>query len=159
NHDLAGRLIAAQEAERRRVARELHDDLSQKLALLSLDAEQLARGRPQREPAALRAKEIFDRVSEIASDIHRVSHELHPAKLAAIGLVRSLEALCRDVSLQHRIAVDFMHHDVPMGVNADVSLCLYRVTQEALHNVIKHSGARCAVVRIMCEAEMLTLQI
>jgi PAS domain S-box-containing protein len=159
NHDLAGRLIAAQEAERRRVARELHDDLSQKLALLSLDAEQLARSKSPREPAALRTKEIFDRVSEIATDIHRVSHELHPAKLGAIGLVKSLEALCRDASLQHRIAVDFMHGDVPLGVNADVSLCLYRVTQEALHNVTKHSGARCAIVRIMCEDDALTLQV
>jgi signal transduction histidine kinase len=160
NHDLAGRLIAAQEAERRRVARELHDDLSQKLALLSIDAEQLlARGKAGREPVPLRVREIFDRVSEIASDIHRVSHELHPAKLGAIGLVKSLEALCRDASLQHRIAVDFMAGDVPMGVNADVSLCFYRVTQEALHNVTKHSGARCALVRIMCEGDALMLQI
>src|SRR5262245_54535175 len=159
NHDLAGRLIAAQEAERRRVARELHDDLSQKLALLSLDAEQLARGKPLRENAAPRARDIFDRVSEIASDIHRVSHQLHPAKLGAIGLVRSLEALCRDASIQHRIAVDFSHGDVPVGVNADVSLCLYRVTQEALHNVTRHSGARLAMVRITCEADTLTLQV
>jgi PAS domain S-box-containing protein len=159
NHDLAGRLIAAQEAERRRVARELHDDLSQKLALLSIDAEQLlARGKVG-EPTPLRVREIFDRVSEIASDIHRVSHELHPAKLSAIGLVKSLEALCRDASLQHRIAVDFMAGDVPMGVNADVSLCLYRVTQEALHNVTKHSGARCAMVCITCEGDILTLQV
>ena len=160
NHDLAGRLIAAQEVERRRVARELHDDLSQKLALLSIDAEQLmSRGRAGREPAPLRVREIYDRVSEIATDIHRVSHELHPQKLGAIGLVKSLEALCRDASLQHRIAVDFMHGEVPMGVNADVSLCLYRVTQEALHNVTKHSGARCAMVRITCETDTLTLQI
>jgi PAS domain S-box-containing protein len=160
NHDLAGRLIAAQEVERRRVARELHDDLSQKLALLSIDAEQLlARGKAGREAALLRVREIFDRVSEIASDIHRLSHDLHPTKLGAIGLVKSLEALCRDASLQHRIAVDFMHGEVPMGVNADVSLCLYRVTQEALHNVTKHSGARCAMVRLTFEADTLTLQI
>jgi len=174
NHDLAGRLIAAQEAERRRVARELHDDLSQKLALLSIDADQLrlrseqARGSNRElrsdgltiwDSTTALVREISNRAHEIASDIHRLSHELHPAKLAAIGLVASLEALCRDASIQHHIAVDFLSADVPLGVGVEVSLCLYRVTQEALHNITKHSGATCALVRIAREADDLTLQI
>jgi len=157
NHDLAGRLIAAQEAERRRVARELHDDLSQKLALLSIDADLLRTRSPARQSAQV--KEISDRAIEIASDIHRLSHQLHPAKLGAIGLVASLAALCRDASAQHHIAVEFTHGDVPIGVSADVSLCLYRITQEALHNVTKHSGAKRAAVRIARDADELTLQI
>jgi len=157
NHDLAGRLIAAQEAERRRVARELHDDLSQKLALLSIDADLLLARGPTRQAA--RMKEISDRAIEIASDVHRLSHQLHPAKLGAIGLVASLEALCRDASLQHHIAVEFTHGDVPIGVSADASLCLYRITQEALHNIVKHSGAKLALVRIAREDDGLTLQI
>ena len=158
NHDLAGRLIAAQEAERRRVARELHDDLSQKLALLSIDADVLARG-TARQSAAARVREISNRANEIASDIHRLSHQLHPAKLGAIGLVASLEALCRDASNQHQIAVEFTHGDEPIGVGADVALCLYRITQEALHNVTRHSGATRAVVRIARDQDELTLQI
>jgi PAS domain S-box-containing protein len=158
NHDLAGRLIAAQEAERRRVARELHDDLSQKLALLSIDADLLARG-TTRQAAAARVREISSRANEIASDIHRLSHQLHPAKLGAIGLVASLEALCRDASIQHHIAVEFTHGDIPIGVTADVSLCLYRITQEALHNVTRHSGATRALVRIARDADELTLNI
>jgi len=160
NHDLAGRLIAAQEAERRRVARELHDDLSQKLALLSIDAELLlTRNMELRQSAAARVQEISARAIEIASDVHRLSHELHPAKLGAIGLVPSLAALCRDLSLQHDIAVEFTHGDVPLGVGAEASLCLYRITQEALHNVVKHSGAKRALVRITRESDELTLQI
>src|SRR5262245_43608184 len=86
NHDLAGRLIAAQEAERRRIARELHDDLSQKLALLSIDADLLRQRNGELPASALvLAQEICDRANEIASDVHRLSHELHPAKLGAIG--------------------------------------------------------------------------
>jgi PAS domain S-box-containing protein len=159
NHDLAGRLIAAQEAERRRVARELHDDLSQKLALLSIDAELVLAGGATRQSSVSRVKEISDRAIEIASDIHRLSHELHPAKLGAIGLVPSLAALCRDASLQHHIAVDFAPGEVPLGVGADTSLCLYRVTQEALRNIVKHSGATRAMVRIAREGDDLVLQI
>jgi PAS domain S-box-containing protein len=157
NHDLAGRLIAAQEGERRRVARELHDDLSQKLALLSIDADLLLTRGSMRQSA--RVKEISDRAIEIASDVHRLSHQLHPAKLGAIGLVASLEALCRDASAQHHIAVEFTHGDVPIGVSADVSLCLYRITQEALHNITKHSGTKRALVRIARDADELTLHI
>jgi signal transduction histidine kinase len=141
-HDLAGRLIAG----RKRASpnrRELHDDLSQKLALLIMDTELLARGALARAAdLAERAGAISQRASEIATDVHRLSHELHPATLQAIGLVASIHRICRDVGRQHGIAVDFSHHGVPKTIQPDVALCLYRIVQEALHNVVKHSGAR-----------------
>lgn len=127
---------------------------------MSIDSKQLLGGGAALEPApAGRMKEIVERVTEIVADVRRLSYELHPAKLGAIGLVASLEALCRDTSMQHRLAVEFTHRDVPARVSADVSLCLYRVAQEALHNVVRHSGATQASVRIARESDALTLQI
>jgi PAS domain S-box-containing protein len=113
-HDLAGRLIAGQETERHRIARELHDDLSQKLALLTIDIEQLARGGFVRVTGlAKRVREISKRAAEIATDVHRLSHELHPTRLEALGLVAAVRTICRDVGHQHGIAVDFRYTRVP----------------------------------------------
>jgi signal transduction histidine kinase len=159
-HDLAGRLIAGQEAERHRSARELHDDLSQKLALLMVDIEQLARGAlPGAAGLAERVGEISQRAAEIATDVHRLSHELHPARLEALGLVASIHSICRDVGRQHGIAVDFSHHSVPTAIPPQVALCFYRVVQEALHNVVKHSGARRAAVELTSGDGRLDLAI
>jgi signal transduction histidine kinase len=156
NRDLAGRLIASQEVERRRIARELHDDLSQKLALLMINIDQVAiRVGAERD--------LFHGLStqagEIASAIHNLSHELHPSKLHALGLLSALQSLCRDVSQQGGVQVAFTHGFVPKDVDGDVSLCLYRITQEALHNVARHSQARHAEVRLSAEADLLTLQV
>jgi signal transduction histidine kinase len=146
---LVGRLITAQESERRRIARDLHDDLSQKLAALGIEFGRLV-SRPA-APAALEDafRELGDRVATIAGDVHRLSHDLHPARLEIIGLVPALDGLCREMSLQHDIDVEFRHrmrgHRLPPGA----SLCLFRIAQEALHNVVKHSGARTAKVRLI----------
>jgi len=102
NRHLAGRLIVSQEAERHRIARELHDDVSQKIALLMMNLDRLAgRSGIDRE----QFKEVSDRAGEIASDIHQLSHELHPSKLHALGLVPAMKSLCRDFSQAHRIQV------------------------------------------------------
>jgi PAS domain S-box-containing protein len=155
--DLAGRLIAAQEAERKRIARDLHDDLSQKLALLSIDIEQL----PRRAPVELRdnVREISDRAAEIATDVHRLAYTLHPSKLESLGLVAALESVCRDISRQHDLQVDFEHGNIPADVPADIALCLYRIVQEALNNVIKHSGARHAKVELRAAGDLLELHV
>jgi PAS domain S-box-containing protein len=159
-HDLAGRLIAGQETERHRIARELHDDLSQKLALLIMDIEQLGRGAPQRTANLTeRVDAVSRRAAEIAADVHRLSHELHPTKLEALGLVAAVHSVCRDVGRQHGIAVEFRHHRVPETVPPQVALCCYRIVQEALHNVVKHSGARRASVQLTSADGMLDLTI
>ena len=156
NRDLAGRLIASQEAERRRIARELHDDLSQKTALLMMDIERLANRCPQERARFL---ELSERAHEIAADLHNLSYELHPSKLEALGLLSALKALCRDISQQGVVTIAFTHEGIPGGVDPNVSLCLYRITQEALHNVARHSHAQDAHVRLASDAQHLTLHI
>ena len=158
NRDLAGRLIASQEVERQRIARELHDDLSQKLALLSIDIDQLSNA--QRDPAqAERWQQLRARAGEIGSDIHELSYRLHPSKLETLGLRVAMQALCRDVSKQSGVHVAFEHGVLPDHVDPQVSLCVYRITQEALRNVVRHSQAREAQVDLACEAGRVTLHI
>jgi signal transduction histidine kinase len=160
NRDLAGRLIASQELERERIARDLHDDLSQKLAHLNIELEQLATRLALRdEPLADRARETSRRAAEIAGDVHTLSHQLHPSRLRVLGLVQAIQGVCHEVGLQHGIEVDFSHDRVPPGVPPATALCLYRILQEGLHNVAKHSGARRAAVRLSREDGLLFLQI
>lgn len=156
NRDLIGKLIASQEDERHRIARELHDDVSQKIALLSIGIDQLAKNF---EAERQKFSELSDRVSEIATDIHDLSHELHPSKLQTLGLVESLQLLCRDVSRQGVVDVAFKRDTFPETVDPNVALCLYRIAQEALHNVVRHSGARQAEVRLTGDGASLVLQI
>ena len=160
NRHLAGRLIASQEAERRRIARELHDDLSQRLALLKVDLEQLRSTQAATVTEIdARVKTISDQTTEIAGEVRRLSHQLHPARLEVLGLVSAVDAVCRDTSRQHGIAVEFTHNEIPRQVDPDLALCLYRITQEALHNVVRHSGTTRASVGIRHDHGDLTLQI
>ena len=154
---LAGRLIAAQEVERARIARELHDDVSQKLVLLAMDIRQaslsdlpLVRGR---------ANSMAERASEIASDLHDLSHELHPAKLQMLGLVQATQLLCSDLATRHRLDIDFVHDRIPSSVPPDPALCLFRIAQEALQNAVKHSGARNVAVKLTGTYDTLKLEV
>jgi PAS domain S-box-containing protein len=158
NRDLAGRLIASQEAERQRIARELHDNLSQKIAILNIEIDQIARA-TNGDDLRSRVRAISEHTGEIASDVRHLSHELHPPKLQLLGLVAALQSLCRDISQQGRVRVVFTHGILPPGIDPNVSLCLYRIAQEALHNVARHSRARHAHVRLTRDADTLVLQI
>ncbi|HXD17977.1 MAG TPA: sensor histidine kinase, partial [Vicinamibacterales bacterium] len=148
---------AAQEAERKRIARDLHDDLSQKLALLSIDIDQI----PARRPSELRdrVRDISCRAAEIATYVHRLAYELHPSKLESLGLVAALNSVCRDISRQHQVQVEFDHERIPDNVAPDIALCLYRIVQEALHNVVRHSGAQKAQVALRSNEGMLELHV
>ena len=143
---LAGRIIAAQEVERGRIARELHDDISQKVALLAMDIHQI--GLSDAPGVRARANIMSERTAEIATDLHNLSHELHPAKLQILGLVQATQYLCRDLAARHQIGIDFAHERMPSSVPPETALCLYRIVQEALQNVVRHSGARTASVRL-----------
>ncbi len=157
--DLGGRLIVAQEAERSRIARELHDDVSQQMAVVVVDVELLRRAAGQTsEQTDLLARETLDRVNEIARTVHDISHRLHPAKLRLIGLVPALAGLARELSTDAR-AVSFAADDVPEALPHDLTLCLYRIAQEALQNAIKHGGARQVSMRVSGGAEGVTLAI
>jgi len=160
NRDLAGRLIDSQEAERERIARDLHDNLSQKLALLNIDLDQLTRRLEGRDAdLADDARAAGVRAAEIATDVHELSHQLHPSKLRMLGLIRAMEGICRDIAIQHDIVVDFTHEGVPPNVAPATSLCLYRILQEALHNVVKHSAAARAEVRLVRDRDTIYLRI
>jgi len=155
--DLGGRLIAAQEAERARIARDLHDDLSQRLALLTIDLDALANRGPVRDSAPLRT--IARRLGDIASDVHNLSYQLHPSGLEVLGLVGAMRSFCRDMSSQHDLQVEFTPGDVPRDIPPDVALCLFRILQEALQNVAKHSGAQRAWVELTGTEGFLDLLI
>ena len=144
--DLGGRLIAAQEEERRRVARELHDDLNQRLALLSLELEQL--GRKIQKPIALResVKRLQAHAQEIASEIHRLSYKLHPSKLDHVGLAPAVKSLCSELTQSGKLKVSFHQTGFPAALDRDVTLCVFRIAQEGLRNCVKHSGAESARV-------------
>ncbi len=157
--DLNRHLIVAQEEERRRIARELHDHLSQQLALIAIDLQQLSTSPPD-DPATLvtALHEQWRRTAEIASDVHGISHRLHPSKLEALGLVATVRSHCRDVSRQH-FAVRFSEEDVPAAIPPDVALCVFRVLEEALNNVVRHSGASEADVALLSADGDLVLRV
>ena len=140
------RLIEAQEQERFRIARELHDDTSQRLALLAAAIDQIKNQLPPHTGALL--AELQKQTSDIATDIHLLSHKLHPSKLEYLGLVAAAKGFCREFSEQQKSEVDFGTHDVLGTLPRDISLCLFRVLQEALHNSVKHSGVRHFEVRL-----------
>lgn len=135
------RLIEAQEQERARIARELHDDLSQRMALLQLGLSQLKQNLPSLSPLTKRELDkVAQTAREISLELRNLSHRLHPSKLDTLGLVASLEGFCREFSGQHNMQVQFVHRHVGGKIPKDMALCLFRIVQEALRNVAKHSG-------------------
>jgi signal transduction histidine kinase len=106
-----------------------------------------------------RLQDISARAGEIASDVHGLSHQLHPSKLEVLGLAAATASFCRDVSHQHNMSVDFEATDVPRVVDPDIALCVFRIVQEAVHNVVKHSDARTACVRLSRAGDDLHLQV
>jgi PAS domain S-box-containing protein len=137
---IGGKLIEAQEEERSRIARELHDDICQRLALLSMELEQANRGSNSGRSPKL--DEIRRHCAEIAVDVQALSHKLHSSKLEYLGLAPAIRSYCREFSQQHDVNVQFAAENVPNFLPRDISLSLFRVTQEALQNALKHSGIK-----------------
>jgi signal transduction histidine kinase len=158
NRHLARRLISSQEVERQRIARELHDDIGQRIAALNIQIEQITR-QVRSEKARAQLRLLSRQANEIASDVQRISYNLHPSKLQIIGLPAALRSLCREVSKQRQLEVAFSHGTLPPSVEANVSLCLYRIVQEALHNAARHSHATSAQVSLTYENGQITMQV
>jgi len=154
--DLGGRLLHAQESERARIARELHDDISQQMSLLVIDLG-LMRGNVAPQTQAL-TKEALSRAEGIVKSVHDLSHRLHPPKLRLIGLIAALRDLQHEMS-QLGVPVTFTHENVPMPLPPELTLCLFRVVQEALQNAHKYSHARKVSVHLRGDTEGLMLTI
>jgi two-component system CheB/CheR fusion protein len=146
---LTGGLLTAQEEERARVARELHDDISQKLATLNLEAESALRKEPQ-APGELRSQmaRLFHRLRGILRDVEQTAYRLHPSSLDHLGLSVALKSYCADFGKQNAIAMRCTERNLPRSIPPGLALTVYRVVQEALRNVVKHSGARRAMVSV-----------
>jgi len=146
---VGGWLIEAQEEERTRIARELHDNICQRLALLGLELEQLADAPPK--TAAGRRKNVAKlqkRVEQISKDVIAISHELHPSRLDLLGLKGAVRGLCKEIAGYHKVKIEFAEKDVPRRLPREISICLFRVAQEALRNCVKHSLADCFYVQL-----------
>ncbi len=157
---LRSRLTRAQEEERARIARDLHDDTGQRLALLSIDLEQLKQFSVKSQSALTPQLDSLVRIaSEITSDVHNVSRRLHPSQVELLGLVRALANFSKDFASRNSMEIRFVHPDLPSNPSHGVALCLFRVAQEAIRNVHKHSGVRVAVVELKEVSGVLHLRV
>jgi signal transduction histidine kinase len=160
--ELLGRLIAAQETERSRIARDLHDDVSQRVAALSIAMSNLKQKLSSHTGAAdaITALSAMQKdANALANQIRNVSHDLHPNTLQHAGLVSALRGFCGDFGSMHALSVGFSAPADPGPIGGDAALCLYRVTQEALRNVAKHAGARDVTVALSRTGGELHLSI
>ena len=154
------RLIEAQEEERARLGRELHDDINQRLVTLSWRLGMLAQHAPDSEPALRHTIDDLNAdVTNLVNDIQALSYGLHPPQLEYLGIAAAAASLCREVSDQQDVKVSFRVESVPHSIPQRISLCLYRVLQESLQNAIKHSGARHIEVSLCAGVDQLELTV
>ena len=157
--NVSRRLIEAQEQERTRIARELHDDFAQRLALLAVELEQLHQDPPDLPEVRGIVGKLQKQTTEIATDIQTLSRELHSTKLLYLGIAAAMRSFCQEFGERTKVKIDFKSHDLPSPLSPDVSLCLFRVLQEALHNSAKHSGVRHVEVRLWGTSDEILLTV
>ncbi len=137
------KLIEAHEQERRWIARELHDDIVQRVALVAVEL-----GRSDQPGVDDRIQQACQLISDLTKDIQALSHRLHSSKLEYLGLVTAAKSFCRELSEQRNVRIEFKHSDIPSAVPREISLCLFRVLQEALQNAVRHSGGQDFAVEV-----------
>ena len=156
---MSRKLIETQEQERDRIGRELHDDIGQRLALLVFQLEQLQEDTLILPEVRSRMGEFEKQISEIATDIQALSHELHSSNLQYLGIAVAMRSFCREFGEQQKVGVDFNAGNLPSPLSPDISLCLFRVLQEALHNAVKHSGVKRFEVRLWGMSDEIQLSV
>ena len=154
NRALGARLLMAQDGERARIARELHDDICQRMLVLTIELESV--GRSDSNTAVAHGAVTVAR--DISKSLHDLSHRLHPTRLGLVGIVGAIDHLVTELS-RGGIPITFAHEHVPVSLPPDVMLCLFRVTQEALHNAVKYSHGRHVSVRLLGDADTVTMTI
>jgi PAS domain S-box-containing protein len=155
--ELRLRLVRAQEEEHRRIARELHDDLTQRLAVLAIQAGKLEQVRDDCAEVAERARSIREQLGALSEAVHSLSRQLHPSILDDLGLVDALGSECSSLRERDKVVVRYHAQNVPLDLPRDVALCFYRVAQEALRNVVRHAGCSEASVRLIADERELLL--
>jgi PAS domain S-box-containing protein len=153
------RLIQAQEEERARISRELHDDINQRLAIVSADLDALLHVLPPgSKRARLKAARAVGMVKDLVRDVHGLSHRLHSSRLDLLGLVAAAAGLCNELSAPG-MRIDFHSEGVPRHLRKDVKLCAFRVLQEALQNAVKHSSAQLVQVTLLGRERDIQLMV
>ena len=158
--ELSGRLITSQEEERRRVARELHDHIGQELALLCAHAQRVDSGVAEQENTARAdVHELYRKIKDIAVDVSKLSHRLHSSELDFLGLSSAADRLCRDFASQYSIDMDCQINNLPSQFDRVKALCFYRILQESLQNVVRHSRATRVLVELFGKGNEVTLKV
>jgi PAS domain S-box-containing protein len=140
--DMTRKLIEVQEQERARVGRELHDDINQRLSLLAVEVQAAKKNFSDSKETRRLLTKVRKRISEVSSAVQSISHKLHSSQLEYLGLAATMRSFCRDFASRRTVEIDFKSDDVPKTVPYELSLCLFRVLQEALQNAAKHSEVR-----------------
>lgn len=156
---LAAKLLHAQEEERRRIAREMHDDWTQRLAVLGIDLAKLEQHLGAPETALPRLRTMQQQLVDLSEDVHALSRQLHPSILDDLGLVEALRSECASFSRREGIAIDYRPEEIPATLPKEVALCVYRVAQEALRNVAKHAAANKASVTLRATGPEIVLRV
>jgi PAS domain S-box-containing protein len=158
--NMGRKLIEAHEEERAWIARELHDDINQRIALLSVELEQWGQHFPGSESdVQYHMSHLRQRLFDLGKDIQALSHRLHSSKLDYLGIASAANSFCKELSAQQMVEIDFRHAGIPGGLPKEVSLCLFRVLQESLQNAAKHSGVRNFNVELYGTPEEIQLTV
>jgi len=154
------RLIEAHEEERTWIARELHDDIVQRIALAAVE---LDRNYPHAPDSTIgipdHIRQVLHRMADLGKDVQALSHRLHSSKLEYLGFVSAAKSFCRELSEQRNVQIEFRHSDVPAKIPKEISLCLFRVLQEALQNAVKHSAVQNFAVELHGSEEGISLGV
>jgi signal transduction histidine kinase len=156
---LSRRLIEAQEAERARIARELHDDIGQRIALMMVTVDQLKSPTASQNGSSGKIDELRRQIADVSRGIHDLSHQLHSATLRHLGVAKAMRGFCSELSEQQNVEIKYSFENIPNDLTPDMSLCLFRVLQEALHNAVKHSGVRRFEVELRGTHEAIALVV
>jgi PAS domain S-box-containing protein len=158
--EMSRRLVAVQEEERTRIARDLHDDINQRLALLAIETDTLRDNLPNGgDEMGRRLTHIRDGIVDVSSGVQSISHQLHSSQLEYLGIDAAMKIFCREYSARQSVEIDFASDEIPKVASPEISLGLFRIMQEALSNAAKHSRVRHFEVKLGCSADQLHLKV
>jgi|CXWL01.1.fsa_nt_gi signal transduction histidine kinase len=157
---LAGQLLTAQEEDRRRISRDLHDDINQRLAMLSMDLRRMEKD-PSSDPEHLRdeIRRVSEHLTAVSDDVRQMAYRFHPSILDDLGLVKAVRRLVDDFSARTGITSTYVHKDPFTVLPTEPTICLYRVVQESLSNIARHAQASQVEIELICEDDVISLSV